>query len=176
MLAYFIDSDIKSTCRRLFITGMNNDLLNLNQSRLLFEVKKAFTGCVYYIYLNCFPLIKLDWDYLESNLVCVLFLETVFPAGDCVSRGIVTLGKTVGSTNLGVEKANIIASRLIFAVPNNIVVKPRPKSQSPKAQPQPSQIQSKSVPKGLGLTLKSYTTPNHNPPNHKQNHEQNQDS
>ena len=121
MFAYFIDSDIKSTCRRLFITGMNNDLLNLNQSRLLFEVKKAFTGCVYYIYLNCFPLIKLDWDYLESNLVCVLFLETVFPAGDCVSRGIVTLGKTVGSTNLGVEKANIIASRLIFAVPNNIV-------------------------------------------------------
>ena len=36
------------------------------------------------------------------------------------------------------------------------IVKPRPKSQTPKAQPQPSQIQSKSVPKGLGLTLKSF--------------------
>ena len=41
------------------------------------------------------------------------------------------------------------------------IVKPRPKTQTPKAQPQPSQIQSKSVPKGLGLTLKSYTTPPH---------------
>ena len=43
------------------------------------------------------------------------------------------------------------------------IVKPRPKSQTPKAQPQPSQIQSKSVPKGLGLTLKSYGPP---PPPH----------
>ena len=46
-----------------------------------------------------------------------------------------------------------------------IIVKPRPKSQSPKAQPQPSQIQSKSVPKGLGLTLKSYGPPT-TPPSH----------
>ena len=40
-------------------------------------------------------------------------------------------------------------------------------SQTPKAQPQPSQIKSKSVLKGLGLTLKSYgppTTPQ--PPPH----------
>ena len=77
-------------------------------------------------------MIKLDWDYLESNLVCVLFLETVFPAGDCVSRGIVTLGKTVGSTNLGGKKANIIASRLIFAVPNNIVNPLNTATSSPK--------------------------------------------
>ena len=41
------------------------------------------------------------------------------------------------------------------------IVKPRPKTQTPKAQPQPSQIQSKSVPKGLGLTLKSYGPPTH---------------
>ena len=44
------------------------------------------------------------------------------------------------------------------------IVKPGPKTQTPKAQPQPSQIQSKSVPKGLTLTLKSYgppTTPPH---------------
>ena len=41
------------------------------------------------------------------------------------------------------------------------IVKPRPKSKTPKAQPQPSQIQSKSVPKGLGLTLKSYGPPPH---------------
>ena len=39
------------------------------------------------------------------------------------------------------------------------IVKPRPKTQTPKAQFQPSQIQSKSVPKGLGLTLKSYGPP-----------------
>ena len=32
----------------------------------------------------------------------------------------------------------------------------RPQTQIPIAQPQPSQIQSKSIPKGLGLTLKSY--------------------
>ena len=45
-------------------------------------------------------------------------------------------------------------------------VKPRPKSQTPKAQPQPSQIQLKSVPKGLGLTLKSYGPPPPHPPTH----------
>ena len=50
------------------------------------------------------------------------------------------------------------------------IVKPRPKTQTPKAQFQPSQIQSKSVPRGLGLTLKSYgppPTPPH-PPTHPQ--------
>ena len=36
------------------------------------------------------------------------------------------------------------------------IVKPRPKTQTPKAQPQPSQTQSKLVPRGLGLTLKSH--------------------
>ena len=40
-----------------------------------------------------------------------------------------------------------------------IIVKPRPKSQTPKAQPQLSQTQSKSVLRGLGLTLKSYGPP-----------------
>ena len=44
---------------------------------------------------------------------------------------------------------------------NIYIVKPRPKSQTPKAKPQPSQIHSKSVPKGLGLTLKSYGPPPH---------------
>ena len=56
-------------------------------------------------------------------------------------NGHVTLAKTASLVSQETEISNI--------------VKPRPKSQTPKAQPQPSQIQSKSVPKGLGLTLKS---------------------
>ena len=48
-------------------------------------------------------------------------------------------------------------------ISKSLIVKPRPKSQTPKAQPQPSQIQSKSQIPGLGLTLKSYATP---PPHH----------
>ena len=58
---------------------------------------------------------------------------------------------------MGLERNNDrfdVWRSVIFDLVCNIV-KPRPKSQTPKAQPQPSQIQSKSVPKGLGLTLKS---------------------
>ena len=47
-----------------------------------------------------------------------------------------------------------IHDQVLFMI-YGFIVKPRPKTQTPKAQPQPSQIQSKSVPKGLGLTLKS---------------------
>ena len=46
----------------------------------------------------------LNVDYLEINLVFVSFLEAVLPAGDWVSRGIVTLGVAVGSTHLGPSK------------------------------------------------------------------------
>ena len=45
----------------------------------------------------------------------------------------------------------------------SLIVKPRPKTQTPKAQPQPSQTQSKTIPMGLELTLKSYGPPLHQP-------------
>ena len=48
---------------------------------------------------------------------------------------------------------------------NKEIVKSGPHTQTPKAQPQPSQTQPKSVRKGLGLTLKSYGPPTP-PPTH----------
>ena len=59
------------------------------------------------------------------------------------------------------ETLNLFINNVFYGVDLTIlsdkvkIVKPRPKTQTPKAQPQPSQIQSKSVPRGLGLTLKS---------------------
>ena len=66
----------------------------------------------------------MNGDYLEINLVFVSFLEAVLPAGDGVSRGIVTLGEAVGGTNL--ETTGKILQEpdyLIFAFSSHYYVK-----------------------------------------------------
>ena len=75
---------------------MNNDLLDLKQNSDYSYPRDLEVPAKSFFWLNV--------DYLEINLVLVSFLEAVLPAGDWVSRGIVTLGVAVGSTHLGPSK------------------------------------------------------------------------